>query len=429
MFRHLLTFDKRNLSEKVGDLYDLMECPRDISKITNSRINNRNPAEYEENENLKPLVKELQGEPLWKKLFGVGALFRSIGYLNATPYHFEETIAPFFFKSFPHGKIWFVERDEEKIGQIFRRENELSEKIFGSKAVLMGKRPQNMSGLQIYDTLQDFGLSLALILNFPKIYGANVHTLWGSFLFIPQLPLNIYQEYRLNITDALHGNLDLLYSDDATVSSGPRRQINYFEENILHKYLEWYVDHLGILIDFVFKRPSLEDFYLLSLTLSRICVETYSIQLSSSSFVRKITFFNLLDKYASLVKEVLQLGIRDVEIWKRMLSTSTYRNRIEHSLQKVDLNVGSTFKEIGSALYGDNATTLSLNLSSDLTEKEVTSLLRAYRNSHHGYFLGPNDRKLLLSHTGNISNALPDLSIIFWHALLQNPKGFISSLS
>ncbi|NIO38680.1 hypothetical protein GTO27_13440 [Candidatus Bathyarchaeota archaeon] len=289
------------MKEKAGYLYDLMECPRDISEIT-SRTNNRNTAEYEENEKLKPLVKELRSEPLWKKLLRVGALFSRIGYLNATPYHFEKTIARFFFKSFPQGRIWFVERDEEKIGRMFQRENQLAERIFGLEAVLTGKRPQNMSGLQIYDTLQDFGLTLALILNFPRIYGANVYTLWGSFLFIPQLPLNLQREYRLNITDALHGNLDLLYSDDTTISSGPRPQIDYFAGDILPKYLDWYVDHLGRLVDFVFRRPRLEDFYLLSLTLSRICVETYSIQTSSSAFLRKITLFNLLDKYASLVK-------------------------------------------------------------------------------------------------------------------------------
>lgn len=429
MFKHLLTFDKKNLEEKVDYLYDLMECPKDITKITNSRINNRNPAEYEENEKLRPLAKEIQDEPLWLRILRIQAFFESIGYRNATPYHFEETIAPFFFKNFPCGKIWFVERNEEKITHIFRKERELTEKEFGSEALLTGKQPQSMSGLQIPDSLQDFGLSLALIPNFPKIHGTNVNTLWGNFLFIPELPINLFQEYKVNVTDALYGNLNFLYADDTTISSGPRRQIDYFEENVFPKYLEWYIDHLGILVDFVLNRPNLDDFYLLSLTLSRICVETYFMQVSWSSFIRKIVFFNLLDKYASLVKEVLRLSIKDVEIWKRMLSTSTYENKIKHNLEKVDEVVGSSFKGTGSAFYKDNTIALSLHLEGNLSEEEIGNLLRAYRNSHHGYLLRRDQRKLILSHTGNISNALPDLSIIFWHALLQNPEEFINSLS
>jgi len=408
-----------------------MECPKDITEITNSRINNRNPAEYEENEKLRPLAKELQDKPLWLRLLRIQAFFESIGYKNATPYHFEETIAPFFFENFPRGRILFVERDEERTAHIFRRERELTQREFGSEAVLMGNLPQGMSGFQIPDSLQDFGLSLALIPNFPKIYGTNVNTLWGNFLFIPELPINLLHEYRVNITDALHGNLDFLYADDATISSGPRRQIDYFEDTIFPKYLEWYVDHLGILVDFVLETPNLDVFYLLCLTLSRICVETYFIQVSWSSFIRKIAFFNLLDKYASLVKEVSHSSIDDVEIWKRMLSTSTYENKTKHNLQKADLVVGSSFKETGSAFHKDNTVTLSLHLKGNacMSEEEIGNLLRAYRNSHHGYLLRPNQRKLILSHTGNISNTLPDLSMIFWHALLQNPEEFIKSLS
>ncbi len=91
--------------------------------------------------------------------------------------------------------------------------------------------------------------------------------------------------------------------------------------------------------------------------------------------------------------------------------------------------MGSSFRSAGRALYNDSADILSLDRSSNLTEEEISSLLRAYRNSHHGYFLRSNERELLLSHSGNISNALPDLSIILWNALLQDPKGFISALS
>jgi len=428
LFRHALTFNEKNLKESVIYLYELMECPRDVSKIIH-RINDRNPAEYEENEKLKPLAKELQQKSIWERLLAIRAFFDRIGYMNATAYHFEKTIAPFFFENFPNGEIWFIIRDQSELDLIFRRESELSQKVYGLEGLVSGKLPQSMSGLQIYDTLLYFGLTLPLIINFPKIHGANAYTLWGSFLFIPDSPIDAQREYRLNVTDALSGNLDLLYADDTTISSGTRPRVEYFDKKSLPKYLEWYVNRLGLLMDFISNRNDLEEFYLLSLTLSRICVETYLIQSSLSSFIRKIAFFNLLDKYASLVKEFSNPKINDVEIWKKLLTMSTYDGKIKRHLEEIDKFVGSSFAKFASHLYQDNAISLSLDHKSILNEDEVGKLLRAYRNSHHGYFLWPDERKLILSHSGNISNALPDVGVILWHAFLQSPEEFFSLLS
>lgn len=428
LFGHVLTFDEKNLKKKVDYLYELMECPRDISAIE-SRINDRNPAEYEENEKLKPFAKELQSKPLWERLLKVRGFFDQVGYKNMIPYHFERTIAPFFFKNFPRGEIWFVERDQEDLRLMFRKESALSKKIYGTEGLLHGKFPQSMSGLQIYDILQDFGLSLSLIVNFPKIHGSNAYTGWGSFVFILDSPIDVRKDYGINITDALSVNIDLLYADDLTITRGIRPQIEYLERKVLPKYLEWYVSHLGLLIDFIFNMKDLEKFCLLSLTLSRICVETYLIQVSWSSFIRKIVFFNLLDKYASLVKEFSNLRVKDGTIWMKLLAMTTYDEKIKKLLENIDNSVGSRFEEVGSALYEENITTVSLGREKDLDEQEVSKLLRAYRNSHHGYFLWPDERKLILSHSGNISNALPDLSVILWHVFLQNPQEFFDSFS
>ena len=46
----------------------------------------------------------------------------------------EEVIAPFFFKNFPKGEVWFVERNEDELGLLVRREIEISEKYFGKEA-------------------------------------------------------------------------------------------------------------------------------------------------------------------------------------------------------------------------------------------------------------------------------------------------------
>jgi hypothetical protein len=47
-------------------------------------------------------------------------------------------------------------------------------------------------------------------------------------------------------------------------------------------------------------------------------------------------------------------------------------------------------------------------------------LLRAYRNSRHGYKINENERRALIAHDGKIPDNLPDLSIALWHYLLLN---------
>ena len=47
-------------------------------------------------------------------------------------------------------------------------------------------------------------------------------------------------------------------------------------------------------------------------------------------------------------------------------------------------------------------------------------LLRAYRNSRHGYKISENERRALIAHDGKIPDNLPDLSIALWHYLLLN---------
>jgi hypothetical protein len=427
LFKHIITFNQENLKDEVCFLYDLMKCPRDISQITDHQVNNRNPAEYDENERLKPLISELQTGSLWEKLFKIKWLFDGIRYINAIPYHFEKTIAPFFFKNFPNGTICFVEQDKHDLNSFFHKEFDLANKLYGLDHVLEGKHPQSMSGLQIYDILFDFGLSLSLMVNYPKVHGVNVYTYQGSFLFLPSSPIDAFQEYRLNAADLICANLDLLYSDDTTISRGPRPLIEYIETGAFSKYLNWYVDHLATLMSFAFEVADLEKFHLLSLTLSRICVETFLVHSSFSAFVRKVVFFNLLDKYAGLVKELSSFRGSDVEIWKKILRKSFYQGMIQKQLEKIDNIVGSSFGNIGTACYEDVSTTLSLGQARAhiLTEQEISELLRAYRNSHHGYLLRPEERKMILSHDGNISNALPDLSIVLWHAFLQDPQGFL----
>lgn len=209
LYERKLTFNERNLKDEVGYLYDLMECPQNIASMPEiEKLHFEWSIQSEQEGKLKPLEKILQSKPIWEKLLMIKTLFERVGYKNTIPYHFEKTIAPFFFRSFPNGVIWFVERNQGELDLIFKKEFDLAQNIYGTKKVLWGKYPQSMSGLNIYDTLQDFGLGLSLIVNFPKINGSNALTSWGSFLFIPEYPIDISKEYQLNITDALVGNLE-----------------------------------------------------------------------------------------------------------------------------------------------------------------------------------------------------------------------------
>ena len=45
-------------------------------------------------------------------------------------------------------------------------------------------------------------------------------------------------------------------------------------------------------------------------------------------------------------------------------------------------------------------------------------LLRAYRNSRHGYAITEYQQQALISHNGKIPDNLPDLCIALWHYVL-----------
>ena len=396
--------------------------PRD-GKVKDVSVNGMNPAEWEEIQ-LKSAINKLKPMPPWQRLFEIRPLFMNIHYINGVYYHFENTIAPFFFANFPEGKIWFVERSEDDFSSFIKKELDFAHRFYSTEQVMMGFAPQSYSGLNFYDIAYDIGLSLPLSVNFPELYGINVPLWGGSLVFIPASSFDAYKEYRYNIIDALTSNLDYLYADYDTVHTGLRPKIRYFDNDKLTRYLEWYISKLDELAVFLLKISDPEKGFLYSLSLSRICVETYQIQCSISAFSRKVSFFNLLDKYANLLQDGSTLN--ETQIWKDMLSKAFFKNALKPLLEKIDATVGSMFGVVGNMCYEDVAGTLSLGQTTPLTDSEVCEILRAYRNSHHGYLLTPNPRRALLNHTGNISNVLPDISTLLWHSMLENPTNFFN---
>ena len=342
--------------------------------------------------------------------------------MNLTSYYFEHLVAPFFFENFKDGEIWYVDCIEEDLNNIWKREYQLAQQHFNADDVLQGSAPQSMSGLFPY-AFHDAGLSLPLLINYPNIYGKNVYTLYGNLIFVPIEGFNVFDTYEVNIFDLLRGKLDLLYSDVETVSAGIRLQTSFIDRTRLLEYIKWYIEKLSILIDFIYEQENLDSFYLLSLTLSRICVETYLIHISSSIFDRKNSIFNLLDKYANIIR-FINNSHSDTEIWKILVKKSFFDDRLEPMLSNIDRSINSSFAQIGRIIYEDNLATISFYDRERFTEEEISDLLRAYRNTHHGYLLNPKWKKLILSHEGNISNYLPDLCIILWHAILENPSQF-----
>lgn len=431
LLNHALSITKENLESDVDYLYSRMNCPRDISRFDPSEYDISKPCleiprmyvDVREEITLSDFSKKLIKKPKWERLFGIKGFFNNIHHLNITAYYFEHIIAPFFFDQFGDGEIWYIDSVETDLEAIWKREYDLANKYFNAEEVLMGSAPQSMSGLFPY-AFNDFGLTLPLIINFPLIYGNNIYFWPGNFIFIPIDVFSVFEIYKINIIDFLSGNLDLIYADDSTLSSGIRLDFEFIKRNELLKYLEWYIERLSFLVDFIFQQTDLEEFFLLALTLSRICIETYSIHISSSVFNRKISFFNLLDKYASLINEFISSSCSEAETWKNLVKKSFYNQKLKPILDNIDKSLHSSFLPAGKIIYEDNHSVISFYHRKQFSEDEVADLLRSYRNSHHGYFLRPHSRNLILSHEGNISNLLPDLCIILWHALLNNPKKF-----
>jgi hypothetical protein len=118
----------------------------------------------------------------------------------------------------------------------------------------------------------------------------------------------------------------------------------------------------------------------------------------------KLLFFGVLDKLANLYAQ-LGLESEETEVWKHLLTTDFYESEVKSALHSIPGCVGEVVRDWAEWTFEH------LEIFGPGSE-----VMRELRNSYHGYGIRKIDT--LLSHSGEISNAVPALSNILWHWFL-----------
>lgn len=161
-------------------------------------------------------------------------------------------------------------------------------------------------------------------------------------------------------------------------------------------------------------------------SLDRVFSNALLVNSDRNPMVRKTLTMQILDIISNIVCDNSR---NESDAFRYFLLESTYRQYIQPVLATLPTPIRNYLLEAAETIHKDvRDVALSgiwIRKSIDkLTEDEYAArILRAIRNSHHGYKIRDFD-SLLIEHTGNISNYFPDISSIFVIAITTSPSDF-----
>jgi hypothetical protein len=223
---------------------------------------------------------------------------------------------------------------------------------------------------------------------------------------------------------------------DHSKSSKPSRYC--FNENIADfestkEYLTWYISIFNEFYNNLLKFGEQEDkekrmqFLIAGWTINRLAVDSLTIASTDIPYIRKWQFFGFLDALGNLINQITtgKTGSKeDGQKVNELLSLQYFNDKIQPALTKIP--VATIREEIITYTQSIYESIESMKTTFKTKDGESTmsgqDLLRAYRNSRHGYAITEYQRQALIAHSGKIPDNLPDLCIALCHyALLEFP--------
>jgi len=192
------------------------------------------------------------------------------------------------------------------------------------------------------------------------------------------------------------------------------------------------------------------------MTVERILVETHLIVSERDAYVRKTLFFNLHDKYASLMCPPGDLKFR-MRIFNRLLKPSHFRSVLKPRIRSLPHPFDSFVPETASQIFESIMASVLTDAwarqrvkgktvrirqvvpnsrergpkryrdAEIPAEDYATHVIHGLRNTLHGYNVAGErfEQDLSLS-KGSIPDLLPDLAWVFMFLLLEDPDGLLS---
>jgi hypothetical protein len=378
----------------------------------------------------RAILRDCTRKAKWRKLLAIDYSLGGMSSGNLPPLLLKELIAPMFFKNFPHGNIRYVPVWKLRGIQLMKIGAELGAKYQPEFEGLMV--PHAGSNLDMELSLRGSGVDVALHFTFPCLMGINAPLAFGNFAFLTGDPILALDRNTFAAQDVLSRGLSSVYTDSYTPSHGVKRPIlidslgkAVFSRSDYFSYFGWYATALPRLFDFVEGQDDKGNVFLASMSVSRIISETYLTILSDIPLIRLILAFSILDKFANLACALGLSKLNEPDTWTNLLSPdflarcSTILEHVPGLGHHFSLLSQYTEEQLAGITHERSLEKLHLRLS-------PSKLMRIYRNSHHGYMLrDDSDRKILLSHSGDIFNEFPDIVFLFWNAFLVDPLGFL----
>lgn len=336
------------------------------------------------------------------RAFALAERLADIPYPNLTPVYLRDRVTPLFFETFPDGRIWYVARNDATWGAFLKRQLRFAEKHRPDARLSPpdGREVQPFSGLPP-DALPYYAVVWLATTLFPHVLFAVAPVIGGFFLLFPS-PIPQYDGWgdTTTLRTVTEGQLAHVYGDRREPTSAARSVVPEAEldGNAVNQYTEWWVQAVSRTWGRLVECRNDRTLMLAGLTLNRMLVEATLINTSFTHFQRKVGFFQVLDKAAALVAAARgKVGQRsEVEIWQELVSRTFIRARLAPFIARIP-GCGRLLEMLTSGL-----------LDSLQFDKLRPRVLRAYRNSAHGYNI--RQAATLLRHGEPIDNDLPDLA-------------------
>jgi len=419
-------------------------------------------------------------EPFHKHFYEIETLIETEDY-DKLPNLIKDIIAPFFFRDYPDGRIYFV---------VF---NDLLIKIFAHirvpyicsiHGIKVARDMSTTTGVRTYDELTgrldniDVFISILSSLFYPRFYFIVATRLGSCVIFQLDKPFEFNPKYPYDVFDLIRKSdvFDETVDIDLVNIPGSPEEERLAYRRFIHKrdwtateleiLVNWYIQKINLMFNKFINSANFLDrttncvsfirqFNFLH-TIQRILGETAIISTEKDSRVRKPLFFELLDKYASILKDRSGHN-NDAEHFKTLLRLTNYESKIKPIIKGIPEPFGTYFAEtfgqtlfteiykvitedeyLSKSIIGNNVKLISWDNNSvsfvdrgEIVSKEdyVVNMLRTIRNTHHGYMDDPSNRfeKYLSIHSGSTPHYIADLSLLFFLSLLSDPDSLLNA--
>lgn len=392
------------------------------------------------------------------------------------PFLLKEKLIPLFIKNYPNGSIWNIKLNflMETRFSIMRALFSLNrQEVFNSKFNFEGFNSLKKLEMLSIVNISDFVVPL-LFLFPPHVIGFSCSTFSPPkdchiliFIFekpVDYTPMFDYDICKINFYNQgtnrklewfIPKKYPLLIRDLYSSSTPHIKIVEHkvsvtFSQSQIRNLLEWWTEKLDSLFNFLLNpvnfckeadggkkiEPHLQ--FLTSLTINRIFKEMNLVEMSNHPSVPLIISFSIIDKLASLIAK--GNTTEETKIFKSLVNENFMFSKIDKVCQnmpapfnyKLRKMFKETYKELKEGVRNGlfpkdlfDKGKISLEGKTETVDEFLSNLLRAIRNTHHGYLI--KDKKYLAVHDGDdILYALPKLMKFYLLWLLSESGNIIN---